>query len=304
MDTEQLITFEQVVREGSFSRAARTLNLSQPTMSTRIQALEEEIGGPLFVRGGRKVTLTERGESFLPYARRALEVLHEGREVAQLTQEGQRGRITIGTIESYSTGFLAATIANFHRSHPEVEIFVRTGHSNQIEHMLYDGVVKLGLISWPFLNPDLTEIVRFREPLVFVAPPGHPLTQQQTVTAEDIHLLARPLLIVHHSFILHDILARIYPHPERTMELPAQTACELLRQGVGAAFIARTVIARDLAAGHVVELQVRDIPASYLECALVRLARNQLAHTATNAFVTTLADQAGTMCIHPARNEK
>ncbi|HEX5691219.1 MAG TPA: LysR family transcriptional regulator, partial [Roseiflexaceae bacterium] len=75
MDLHQLMAFERIAREGSFSRAAWSLQIAQPTISARIQALEQEVGGALFVRGGRRVTLTERGESFLPYARRAMEVL-------------------------------------------------------------------------------------------------------------------------------------------------------------------------------------------------------------------------------------
>src|SRR5579859_7044477 len=128
METDQLLAFERIVKEGSFSGAARGLNISQPTISARIQALEQEIGGALFLRSGRKITLTERGESFLPYARRALAVLVEGVEAAQATQAGKRGRITIGTIESLSEGFLASAIARFYKAHPKVEFFVRTGH--------------------------------------------------------------------------------------------------------------------------------------------------------------------------------
>ncbi|GHO86814.1 LysR family transcriptional regulator [Dictyobacter formicarum] len=292
MDTEQLLTFEHIVREGSFSQAARILNLSQPTMSTRIQTLEEEVGGALFVRGGRKVALTERGESFLPYARRALEILAEGREVAQLTQEGKRGRVTIGTLESFSGGFLAATIAEFHHSHPEVEIFVRTGHSQQVEQMLYDGVARLGLIGWPFLNPDLTTLLRFREPLIFVAPPQHPLAQQSYVQAEDIHIHAAPLLLVQKGFALSEVLTHIHPHPERTMELPVHTARELLRQGIGAAFITRSAIAEELASGQVVEIGVQDITPSYRESALVRLSRNHALPAASRDFIRVLRQQA------------
>src|SRR5689334_15702431 len=91
VDTEQLATFARIVREGSFSRAARALDLAQPTISARIQALEQEVGGPLFTRGGRTVTLTARGESFLPYAQRALAVLSEGIDAARLVESGQRG---------------------------------------------------------------------------------------------------------------------------------------------------------------------------------------------------------------------
>src|SRR6478672_6817473 len=104
MDWQQLVTFERIVREGSFNRAARALNLSQAAISGRIQALEAEIGGPLFIRGGRRVTLTEAGENFLPYARRALAVIAEGMEAARGIHAGQRGRVSLGAIDSVVDG--------------------------------------------------------------------------------------------------------------------------------------------------------------------------------------------------------
>ncbi len=67
--------------KGSFRQAAVSLHLSQPSVSTRIQKLEDELGVPLFHRAGRGVRLTEMGKAFLPYAQNALESLREGREV-------------------------------------------------------------------------------------------------------------------------------------------------------------------------------------------------------------------------------
>ena len=85
MQLDQIIAFDRIAREGTFSRAAHALGLGQPAVSARILALEEAIGGSLFVRG-RTLRLTALGESFLPYARRALEVLREGAEASRLAR--------------------------------------------------------------------------------------------------------------------------------------------------------------------------------------------------------------------------
>src|SRR6476646_9757409 len=87
MDVDQLLSFERVVREGSFTRAALSLGIGQPAVSARIQALEAELGGPVFTRG-RRVALTALGETFLPFARRATELLATGVEAARLTRTG------------------------------------------------------------------------------------------------------------------------------------------------------------------------------------------------------------------------
>src|SRR5262245_22155681 len=99
MDTDQLLAFARVVREGSFSRAARTLDIGQPAVSARIQALEAQLGGPLLTRG-RRIGLTALGAGFLPFAQRALEALDEGKRSARLAQSGDRGRVTLACLGS------------------------------------------------------------------------------------------------------------------------------------------------------------------------------------------------------------
>src|SRR5262245_60734417 len=159
MDVDQLVAFDRIVREGSFSRAARGLQIAQPTISARIQALEQAVGGPLFVRSSRRIGLTALGVSFLPYARRALDVLSEGVEAARQAQGGQRGRMTIGTLGSLTGDFLAPALADFQRAHPDVECYVRAGSHQKIVELLYDGVVELGLIAWPQLDPLVVELM-------------------------------------------------------------------------------------------------------------------------------------------------
>jgi len=139
MDLDQLQAFERIVREGSFSRAARSLAIAQPTISARIQALEADVGGPLFLRGGRKIALTEGGERFLPYAQHAIAVLAEGVETARLTQSGQRGRVTIAALPSLAGSFLAAAIARFHQTHPQAQPLIKVP-LDTARHLLLRGI--------------------------------------------------------------------------------------------------------------------------------------------------------------------
>ncbi|MGI8856612.1 MAG: LysR family transcriptional regulator, partial [Thermomicrobiales bacterium] len=176
MDRQQLVTFERIVREGSFNRAARALDVSQAAVSGRMQALEAAIGGPLFVRGGRRVALTEAGEAFLPYARRALAVIAEGVEAARGAHTGRHGRVAIGAVDSVVDGLLVPVVARFRAAHPAVAFSVRTGHTPQILQELADGIVRLGLVTWNYLTGtvEVEVLARFRESLIAVAAPGHP----------------------------------------------------------------------------------------------------------------------------------
>lgn len=297
MDTDQLAAFERIVREGSFSRAARALNIAQPSISARMQALEREVGGPLFLRSGRKITLTERGENFLPYARRTLAVLAEGVEAAQGLHSTWHGRLTIGTIESLTGGFLASALARYHASHPQVEIFVRTGHSNQVVEMLYDGIIKLGLISWPYFNSDLAPLLHFREPLVLVVPPGHPFVGRGPISMDDIQRHGKPLLLVQWGPVVNEFLAQIHPQPGDSLELPIHTIRVMLLHGTGIALLTRTLVEDDLAQGRLFEIAISDLPAAFREGMLVQLHSQRKQPAIITDFSDVLREEAGRLCV-------
>ena len=292
MDIDQLLAFERIAREGSFSRAARHLDITQPSISARIQALEQEVGGPLFVRGGRKLALTERGESFLSYVQRALEVLNEGIEAAHLSETGQRGRVTVGTMQSLAGGFLAEAIIEFHNTHPRVSFFARSGHSDQIVEMLYDGLVRLGLIGWPIYNPDLAELLRFREPLVLVAPTDSALARQRVVRLEEAKKARGHLLIVSWGPSTRGFMARIREQAGPMTELPIETVRYILLSGLGAAFVTRASVAEELRCGKIVEVEVEDLPPAYRESTLVCLKRNLPLNSLLRDFTDEIDRQA------------
>jgi DNA-binding transcriptional LysR family regulator len=296
MDIEQLQAFDRIVRDGSFSRAARTLNIAQPTISARIQGLEQVVGGPLFVRGGRSIVLTELGESFLPYARRALAVLTEGIEAVQGMQTGAHGRVTVGTIQSLAGGFLASSIQRFHSAYPQVEFFVRTGHSDQVVEMLYDGLVKLGLISWPFFNLDLKLLQHFREPLVFVVGAKHPLASKGTIKLDAVHKVKGHLLKVRWGYTTSEFESFLENQASPMIDLPIDTVRYMLLHGIGGAFLVRALVADDLAAGLLVEVVVEDFPTIYRESALVCLQKGTMS-TALHKFVDVLREEAGALAI-------
>ncbi len=292
MDLDQLIAFERIAREGSFSRAARSLDIAQPTISARIQALEEEVGGPLFLRGGRMIALTERGQSFLPYAQHVIRVLAEGVETARLTQTGERGRVTIAAIPSLAGSFLAATIVRFHRTHPQVDLLVKNGTSKQIMAQLADGIVTLGLISWPYFNPDVRPLLRFRESLKLMVSASHPLAGRESVTLEEVQRAGGPIFEVKLWVSIDPALAQLTAQSQPLVDVPLDTARHLLLRGLGAALLTPLLVAEELAAGRIVALTISDAPPSFRDSALVHLARGGRLSAAARAFVAALQEEA------------
>lgn len=297
MDQQQLVAFERIVREGSFNRAARSLDLSQAAISGRIQALEAELGATLFARGGRRATLTEEGEAFLPYARRALDVLTAGRDAVLHARAGLRGRVTLGAVDSIADGFLVPVIARFRRERPQVALSIRSGHTPQIVQELADGLVRLGLVTWQYTTGtvDLEVLVRFREPLAAVVAPGHPLAARTAVTVDEVVRDGNPF---HETVWGTPQDARLAPNSGRgraEQEFPHGLMRRLIVRGVGAGFLPAPVVRDDLAAGRLVALPVSDAADLARELALVRHAPSEPLPAATRALAECVRAEAASL---------
>ncbi len=290
MDRQQLVTFERIVREGSFNRTARALDVSQAAISGRMQALETAIGGPLFVRGGRRVALTEAGEAFLPYARRALAVLSEGVEAARGAHTGQHGRVTLGALDSVVDGILVPVVARHCAAYPNVLLSIRTGHTPQILRELADGIVRLGIVTWSYVTGtvEVEVLARFREALVAVVAPTHPLAGRSVLTVDDVVREGAP----YHETVWGTLLdARIAPTSGRGWdehELPHGLMQQLILRGIGAGFLPVSLVADELAARRLVALPLLDAGGLVRELALVRHARADALPATAIAFVEAM----------------
>lgn len=294
MDLEQLATFERIVREGSFSRAAWALGIAQPTISARVQALERAIGGPLFVRGGRGVTLTDLGASFLPYARRAIEVLEAGVTAAQQAQAGTRGTVTIGALESLSGAFLGPALAEYHAANPGVAVVVRAGRHEQIVELLRDGVVALALLAWPCpesLATPMEVLATLRERVPLVAAPQHPLARMQPAPLNWI-AYARPFLVLRWWLTLPPPLERLAQEAQPALDVPMDTGRHMVLRGAGAGFFPQILVGDALSEGKLMELAILGAPALTRESALVRRSEAAPLSPAALAFVDMLRRRA------------
>jgi DNA-binding transcriptional LysR family regulator len=281
MDIEQLTAFTRIARVGSFTRAAQALGLPQPTISGRIRALEEAVGGALFHRNGRKLTLTERGVRFLPYAERTLELLAEGVERAGLAEEGQFGRVTLGAMVSMAASPLGPAVDLFLRTHPRVDLWIESGHSNQVMEMLRDGIAQLGLITAPYLDSDIETIARFRDPLVLVTGPDHPLARSEPRSLREVVHEANPFLWIMYSLEMDHLRQRMHAEPgAREVDLPAATLREVLLSGTGAGIMTASTVRSDIEQGRLVRIETTDANHLIRETALVALAHRALPNAA------------------------
>src|SRR5882757_8775489 len=118
----QLEYFVAVVDEGSFTRAAEVLHVTQPGLSHQIQALERELGGPLLERLPRKVRLTPAGRTVLPHARASLAHAARAHSAGRRASGIATGELHVGTLFSISTGVLPRALRDWRRNYPELRV--------------------------------------------------------------------------------------------------------------------------------------------------------------------------------------
>ena len=158
MDFDQLVTFLEVAKLGSFSRAGQKVFRSQSAVSAQIRQLEQAYGDRLLDRSGKDVTPTEPGERLLSYARRLLALAEEARDV--VGQPGHEGAVRFGLPEDFAAYRLTRLLAAFSRSHPSLRLDVRTDQSLYLKRELERGELDLallkrdaaekgGIASWP-----------------------------------------------------------------------------------------------------------------------------------------------------------
>ena len=122
MDFSALEAFVTVAEQGSFSRAAEALHLTQPAISKRVAALESELDARLFDRIGRKVNLTEAGDALLSNARRILQELEESRRVIANLSTEVRGRLSLATSHHAGLHRLPPVLRIYTKQYPQVEL--------------------------------------------------------------------------------------------------------------------------------------------------------------------------------------
>ncbi|EOT7483078.1 TPA: LysR family transcriptional regulator [Pseudomonas aeruginosa] len=178
MDLSSLEIFRAVAHEASVTRAAQQLQRAQSNVTTRIRQLEEDLGVELFLRDGKRMSLTERGSEFLAYAEQLLALADEARQSMHPAEPG--GRLRLGSMESTAASRLPALLASYHKACPRVALEVSTGTSRA----LFDGVrarrldcalVAAGL-GWAgeLDGSGLRGEPLFREELLMILPAEHP----------------------------------------------------------------------------------------------------------------------------------
>lgn len=197
MELRVLQYFLAVAREQSIIKAARSLHLSQPTLSTQIKALEEELGKQLLIRGtkgSRKITLTEEGMILRKRAEEILSLVQKTEREISFSDQVIIGDIYIGAGETYAIRFIAKAAKELSLDHPGIHYHISSGNSEFVLEQLDKGLIDFGIV---FGSVDHTKYhyveLPFKNTWGVLMRPDSPLAEKNAITPED--LWDKPLII-------------------------------------------------------------------------------------------------------------
>jgi DNA-binding transcriptional LysR family regulator len=186
MDLRQLEIVRTVAEKGSFTAAARALNVSQSAVSRQVLLLEEELGEPVFLRLGRKVRLTTPGQSLFDLSRRVLTDITDTTAGIRDQQQAPAGTLHLGGGMTVCLHVFPALLKEFRKRQPRIDVKLTTGPTAQLLERLRSGALDIGLLTLPVEGADLTQVPVMREELLLVMPPSHKLAGRRKITPADL----------------------------------------------------------------------------------------------------------------------
>ena len=259
LDAKQLRAFTKLAQMGSFTLAARELNLSQSAVSHSMKALEADVGCRLLDRMGKKVSLTQAGEQLLHHAEKILSEMSATRgALAQLGKWGN-GRLRLGASATACQYILPAVLREFKESFPQYAISIEPGDATESIAALRGNRIDLALALQPQGEEQFTFHHLFADDLVFLVGPMHPWAATKSVARAEIP---------RQNYVLYNKASYTFRMVERyfreegmilntVIELGSMEATkELVKLGLGVSILAPWIARKELEEGSLVALSL------------------------------------------------
>ena len=289
MDTRQLQAFCAVVEKKSFSQAAEQLGVTQPAVSLQVRALEQRLGQSLLDRSGRRVEPTEAGRRLYRSAQRIL-ALEEQLLDEVSTDDGRlTGTLAIGASTGPGAHLVPLLLCEFQREHPDLHVALSIWDTQTVIDRVVDRQLELGVVGALRRHRSLEFEPLVRDEIVLAVPPGHDAAGG-TISLDQ--LKEETLIVMQEGAGVRQVVEEELRRAglrlrgiEPKLELGLQESIKsAVAAGYGVAFISRTAIEGELAAGRLAAAQVEGVePARQIY--IVR-ARGRSATRASEAFLS------------------
>ena len=213
MNIKKLEAYVRAVDLGSLSKAAEELGYTQSGISHMMQSLEDEVGFPLMVRTSSGIVPNPEGELLLPVIRQLLSVSESLEQNISQMKGANTGRLRIASFSSVAAYWLPSIISSFQRNYPDVEIQIVEGGADRIESMMQNHEADLCLYTGGE-GQDFEWIPLYRDQLLALVPPHHPLTREAAVPITTLMNEQFIMPLAGYDYEVHHILDQLdhYPH--------------------------------------------------------------------------------------------
>jgi LysR family hydrogen peroxide-inducible transcriptional activator len=216
-----------------FSKAADACFVSQPTLSTQIKKLEEELGVQLVERMPKAIMLTPVGEEIADRARLVLNDIEQIRTVARRSSNPEEGVLRLGLFPTLAPYFLPHVVPSVRKRYPKLRLQLAEEKTEDILRMLRQGQLDAGVLALPVGNEGMEMEILFEEPFVLALPADHPLVRRKNVSMNDLRGAELLLLEEGHCLRDHALEVCALADAHERVDFHA-TSMETLRQMVAA----------------------------------------------------------------------
>ena len=265
MNLKQLEAFVQVAEGGSFSKAAKELFLTQPTISSHISSLERELNARLFVRNTKEVSLSEDGIKLYKYAKQMLDLQREIEVTFGMDEEGESHAVTIAASTIPAQYLLPEVLTRFSKRYPQEQIRIQETDSSKVVMQIVDHRVDIGFTGTVLEKKHCKYIPFYKDELVIITPNTPKYQELAQGNKEDISWIKKEHVIMREEgsgtrkeaelqlkgagvkFAGLDIIASIENQ---------ETIKKSVRQGMGISVLSKLATADEVANGEILAFSI------------------------------------------------
>jgi DNA-binding transcriptional LysR family regulator len=262
---QQLDSLVNVVEERSFSRAAKKMRLSQPSLTKHIQHLEDIVDARVMVRKQTGISLTPEGRIVYESAKRIFRMIDEAGEKIARMRENEAGNIYITASTIPATYILPHLIQAFRTSYPEINCFVKTRDSEETVAMILDDEAEIGFIGRPVEHRKLHVERLWKDNMILVVPPKHKWAGSKSISLDEVS--EEPFVIRERGSATRATLEK-YLHEKKKRDLStfniigemgsSEAVKEAVIAGLGISIISLHAVRREIENGLLIEMPVRN----------------------------------------------
>jgi DNA-binding transcriptional LysR family regulator len=261
MQLAQLQGLVEIARTGTIGRAAEQLVISQPALTARLKALEEELGCALVARGRGGSRLTDAGRALLPYAERAIAAIDEGAQRARELAGGRTAALAIGAAPAVSAYVLPAVLRRLRAAYPDAHLSVRSGHSEELLELVLRGEVQVGVMR-PLPHPEIVSQPVYEDALILVTHRGHPFSRLRYIRMRD--LAGEQLVMFDRASSYHDLTRTMFRsagvRPRSFLEVDnIDAAKRMVQEELGVALLPHSAVEAELRRQRLRAIRVADM---------------------------------------------